>query len=82
MYDNPDGVKIIDPLTDINSRCINVVVPLAKETEYTVKGFLIKDTNDYLICYSRFTNPTPVKNHMIFSKMSTILNVSLNNGVL
>lgn len=82
MYDNPDGVEIIDPLTDINSRCINVVVPLAEGTEYTVKGFLIKDTNDYLICYSRFTNPTPVKNHIIFSKMSTILNVSLNNGVL
>lgn len=81
MYNNPNGVEIIDPITDIMARCINVIVPLNGDDDYTVKGFLVKDENDYLICYSNFTSPVKVRKFMIFNRMSTIIDVGLRSGV-
>lgn len=81
MYVNKDDIEIVDPLTDIMARCINVIIPLNSDEEYTVKGFVITDTNDYVISYSNFTSPQIVKKYMIFNRMSTFIDVGLRSGV-
>lgn len=79
MYDNKNSVEIIDPITDILARCINVTIPLNGDEDYTVKGFLIKDENDYLISYSNFTSPQKVSKFMVFTRMSAFIDVGLRS---
>lgn len=81
MYDKESGVTITDPLIDIVNKGINVRIPLEGDDEYIIRGFLIKDSNDYLICYSDFTNPTYVEKFLVFNKMSTIIDVGAKSGV-
>ena len=90
VYDRDEDVTITNPLTDIVAICKNLIIDLDDDEEHTIKGFLIQtnDDNDaskddYLLAYSRLTNPITVSKHLMFTRNTKIINVGLceNNDI-
>lgn len=77
MYDRDNNVTVNDntAYTDITAICKNIIISLNDELEHTIRGFLIKTSDDYLLAYCHMSNPIVVTNNLIFTRNTKIINV-------